>query len=591
MAPLVTTRRYDPDTKTMVESPVRMLLFGTVPPTTKSKIIVLDASISGVFSAGDLGFGVTMTDLPEGDLSDILYYDVFDTLSEVKEPTKSFSGVAHCSDDKNVAVVGFREPLVSKYLALMIKAPVHPIACGCLSLKWLFGFDSATPVKIGVCPDSSSESSSSSTVIRSSSSSSSSRSSSSSSSRSSSSSSSHSSISSLSSSSSLSSASIRFPEYWITSPSTGATDTFTFYYNQFSLAYTATLPSSASCLGKDYQLDSYFILSGNAILEYDYVGNLLSTHIHSGMTSANDIAVDVGGGYAYLLNSSTIQKIALSTGNVVASTATCTGATLISSSNGLIGQFPGSIYVVGTALPAYGGGGAVHRYIASSLSFTLGYTGQYAGGTVDGFVQDGYFYLSNGQVTKIAAGGDGMPTGLPGSVIGNISAAGNNYFGRGHQYDILSSSSLSSPSSESSLSSLSSVAQSLYWSYSLSGGNATITGYSGPSGDVTVPAALNGHPVTSIAFLALYNHPGVTKVIIPATVTSIGNGALQTDPAITGVYFLGDAPSVSQMFGGLYSPTIYRLTSASGWPTVPDPWPTTGDPNPRPTAIWDGVHT
>jgi hypothetical protein len=210
MAPLATTRRYDLDTKTMVESSAKGLSFGTVPPFTNSKILVVDIAISGVFSAGDLGFGVTMVDLPDVQLSNTLYYDVFDTLEAVREPTQSFAGTCGLNGRNNVAPVGFRTPLVSKYLALMIKAPPKAISCACLALKWFFGFDSATTMAVRDESSSSSLSSSSSTEIMSSSSSSSKSSSSRSSmsSRSSSSSSSYSSNSSSSSSySSISSSS------------------------------------------------------------------------------------------------------------------------------------------------------------------------------------------------------------------------------------------------------------------------------------------------------------------------------------------------------------------------------------------------
>jgi hypothetical protein len=53
----------------------------------------------------------------------------------------------------------------------------------------------------------------------------------------------------------------------------------------------------------------------------------------------------------------------------------------------------------------------------------------------------------------------------------------------------------------------------------------TITGYSGPDGNVVIPASINGLPVTSIGNDAFNVSPGLTGVTIPSSVTSIGQGA------------------------------------------------------------------
>ena len=61
-------------------------------------------------------------------------------------------------------------------------------------------------------------------------------------------------------------------------------------------------------------------------------------------------------------------------------------------------------------------------------------------------------------------------------------------------------------------------------------GTATITGYTGPGGDVNIPSTINGLVVTSIGYEAFYNGaspgPGIlTSITIPNTVTSIGDFA------------------------------------------------------------------
>jgi hypothetical protein len=57
------------------------------------------------------------------------------------------------------------------------------------------------------------------------------------------------------------------------------------------------------------------------------------------------------------------------------------------------------------------------------------------------------------------------------------------------------------------------------------GTTVTIRGYTGSSGLVTIPGTINGLRVTAIGDRAFWANPRVTSVIIPDTVTSIGEGA------------------------------------------------------------------
>ena len=60
------------------------------------------------------------------------------------------------------------------------------------------------------------------------------------------------------------------------------------------------------------------------------------------------------------------------------------------------------------------------------------------------------------------------------------------------------------------------------WTYTVNDDNATITGYNGNAGIVSVPSNLDGHPVTAIGDSAFANNKKVVRVIVPEGVTSIG---------------------------------------------------------------------
>lgn len=72
------------------------------------------------------------------------------------------------------------------------------------------------------------------------------------------------------------------------------------------------------------------------------------------------------------------------------------------------------------------------------------------------------------------------------------------------------------------------------WNYSVSNGNATVTG--GPtSGAIAIPSLLGGYPVTSIGEKAFYNCSGLTSITFPSTITTIGKGAFEECTALKSI--------------------------------------------------------
>ncbi len=122
-------------------------------------------------------------------------------------------------------------------------------------------------------------------------------------------------------------------------------------------------------------------------------------------------------------------------------------------------------------------------------------------------------------------------------------------------------------------------------SYTTNAGALAVTGYTGPGGSVTIPGAVNGLPVTGIGAAAFFD-AGVTSVTIPAGVTNLGDGAFESCPNLTGVFFQGNAPDPgSNVFLLDDNATVYYAPGAIGWssffggvPAVPwNPQILTGD--------------
>ena len=64
------------------------------------------------------------------------------------------------------------------------------------------------------------------------------------------------------------------------------------------------------------------------------------------------------------------------------------------------------------------------------------------------------------------------------------------------------------------------------WTYTVSNGVATVTGYSGKEAVVTVPESFGYYQVTAIGEKAFADNATMTKVVLPKGLTNIGKYAL-----------------------------------------------------------------
>jgi len=75
-------------------------------------------------------------------------------------------------------------------------------------------------------------------------------------------------------------------------------------------------------------------------------------------------------------------------------------------------------------------------------------------------------------------------------------------------------------------------------------GTITITGYTGPAGDVIIPETIDGLPVTRIGDNAFEGRTDLTSVVLPNSVTSIGVRAFATCFILTGIVLPDNVTSI-----------------------------------------------
>ncbi len=86
------------------------------------------------------------------------------------------------------------------------------------------------------------------------------------------------------------------------------------------------------------------------------------------------------------------------------------------------------------------------------------------------------------------------------------------------------------------------------YTYTISGspGVATVTGYTGIGGDITIPSILGSHPVAAIGETAFIDCLNITSVVIPEGVVSIGDAAFYGCKSIVAVTIPGSLESLGQ---------------------------------------------
>jgi hypothetical protein len=103
------------------------------------------------------------------------------------------------------------------------------------------------------------------------------------------------------------------------------------------------------------------------------------------------------------------------------------------------------------------------------------------------------------------------------------------------------------------------VVQAQDYTYTVNNGTITITRYTGPGGDVTIPGTINGLPVRGIGDGAFFNCTNLTNVTIPNSVTSIGTSAFDSCTSLTSVTI----PNSVKSIGDHAFDNLTRLTSVT----------------------------
>ena len=104
------------------------------------------------------------------------------------------------------------------------------------------------------------------------------------------------------------------------------------------------------------------------------------------------------------------------------------------------------------------------------------------------------------------------------------------------------------------------------YTYTVENGEATITGYNGDGGDITIPDTLGGYPVTAIGDWAFSSCASLIKVTIPDSVTTIGNTAFYLCTGLTSLTIPGSVISLGEKaFGECYNLADLYITDPSAW--------------------------
>ena len=103
-----------------------------------------------------------------------------------------------------------------------------------------------------------------------------------------------------------------------------------------------------------------------------------------------------------------------------------------------------------------------------------------------------------------------------------------------------------------------------YYTYTVSGGNATITAVdTAISGDIVIPSTLGGYEVTGIGGYAFAYCTALTNVTIPNRVTSIGDSAFMDCTSLTNVTIPNSVTSIGSL-AFYYCTALTSVTIGSG---------------------------
>ena len=107
------------------------------------------------------------------------------------------------------------------------------------------------------------------------------------------------------------------------------------------------------------------------------------------------------------------------------------------------------------------------------------------------------------------------------------------------------------------------------WTYSVSGSQATITGYSGDGGAVEIPALLDGVSVVKVGPEAFFNNTSITSITIPDSVTSIEYAAFDSCTSLASVTIGNSVTSIGE--------DAFRFCTSLTNITIPDSVTSIGD--------------
>lgn len=101
--------------------------------------------------------------------------------------------------------------------------------------------------------------------------------------------------------------------------------------------------------------------------------------------------------------------------------------------------------------------------------------------------------------------------------------------------------------------------------YTVHEDHVEITGYNGNSTAVSIPAVIEGKPVTRIREHAFYDCKRLNRIVIPESVTIIENRAFEDCYGLTSIHFTGNAPQFN-------NDTFWYVTATAYYPAGNPTW-------------------